>query len=145
MWPSQPRKPLQVFCPCGRQAELVDASEVDPFRTGKVWLCRPCGAWVGTYHNSPDHKPLGRLDDAPTREAKYEARLRFTLLWKMGLDIEMRLKKDQRARDMRKRAYEWLAQQLDMPVSECSFDKFDLGKCVRVISICKQFIPGFIR
>ena len=50
---------------CQASAELVDSKVIYGRSYGLMWLCRPCGAWVGTHEGT--EKPLGRLANADLR------------------------------------------------------------------------------
>ena len=46
--------------------------EAYPYREdhGPLWVCPPCGAWIGVFARSRRHVPLGRLANAELRECK---------------------------------------------------------------------------
>ena len=116
-------------CPyCHFHARLVTGDAIYPHRPDlhakHFWLCSPCGAWVGTHSGSRKHAPLGRLANADLRRAKQEAHAAFDPIW--------------RGREMhRTRAYQWLADQLGIPVSKCHIGKFDVEMCGRVLDVCR--------
>lgn len=123
-----------VECPyCNRPAPLVSGLEVYPHRRDlwpkKFYLCKPCDAWVGCHPPASAEGggqgdgtvPLGRLANAELRAAKQAAHAAFDPLWKSGL---MR----------RRKAYGWLAKQLDIPVQECHIGMFDVPQCNRVVA-----------
>ena len=115
-----------VECPyCGREAALVDSSEVYSKSYGKIWLCHPCSAWVGV-HKGTD-RPLGTLADDTTRHARKMAHRRFDPIWKS--------KKQGRGK-ARSKAYAWLAEELGITPAGCHIGLFDVETCVRVIEIC---------
>lgn len=112
---------------CGREAELVDGTEVYPHRPDlsdkKFYRCEPCAAWVGC-HPGTD-RPLGRLANAELRRAKMAAHQALDPLWRSG-------------RMSRSQAYDWLARQLGLHKSECHVGKFDVETCNRVVMICAE-------
>lgn len=124
--------PITVTCPyCGHAAELVDSSVVYGRSYGKVWLCRPCQAWVGCHKNSRRHAPLGRLANAELRAAKQEAHAAFDRLWQ----AKMRHHNVPQS-EARPAAYRWLAEQMGMSKADCHIGKMDVQECRRVVEIC---------
>ena len=71
-------------CPyCGGEAEWVENKAVYGRNYGKsymMWLCRPCGAYVGCHNNT--REPLGTLADSETRKARSRAHAVVDPLWK---------------------------------------------------------------
>lgn len=111
---------------CGRRAELVDSKVIYGREYGhKVWLCRPCLAYVGC-HKGTD-KPLGRLANAELREWKKRAHAAFDPLWQYG-----------RFKGYRQAAYSWLASRMGLPVEQTHIGMFDVAQCKRVVSICRN-------
>ena len=107
-----------VLCDyCQRPAERVTGVVIYPHRPDladkRFFLCRPCGAYVGTH---PDGKPLGRLANAELRAAKQHVHAAFDPLWKSG-------------RLTRSNAYGKLADMLGIPMSECHIGMFDVDMC----------------
>ena len=123
-----------VICPyCGMNAELVDSSEVYTRSYGLIWLCRPCDAYVGTHRNSTDHVPLGRLANAELRRWRVNAHSAFDPLWLA------KMRRDGCSKGQaRKAGYQWLAEQLGVPMSECHIGMFDVDMCKRVVQICSD-------
>ena len=121
----------RVTCPyCLCAAELVDSSAVYRKSYGLIWLCRPCGAWVGVHKNSRSHAPLGTLANEELRFARRMAHKAFDPLWEQA--VGGGLSKS----EARTRLYAWLAEELGMPAKECHIGMFSLPVCVRVIEIC---------
>ena len=114
----------KVYCAyCGRQAEYVDSSVVYGRSYGMIYLCRNCMAYVGV-HRGTD-KPKGRLANAELRYWKKQAHAAFDPIWQHG-----------RFRGRRNGAYEWLAQQMGLPVEKTHIGMFDVAECKKVIDIC---------
>ena len=114
--------PTCPYCHC-LASFYPDGGLVLPVRDiGPVWLCRDCAAWIGCKPNT--NVPLGRLADGILRRAKIEARKAFDPIWQTG-------------RLSRREADKWLARQLRIKVSQCDFNLFNLGQCVRVIERCR--------
>lgn len=124
-----PRRHPGVWCPyCRRPARLVDATEiyVRSYRVGgKAWLCRPCGAWVGTHRNSPSHKPLGRLANAELRAWKQRAHEAFDPLYRFGFMS-------------RSEAYGWLAREMKLPAEKAHIGMFGVEQCRRLVELLSK-------
>lgn len=125
---------IHVRCDyCGKPAELVDDTQVyQQSYGGRVWLCRPCGAWVGCHKNSKRAIPLGRLANAELRKAKIEAHAAFDPLWQAvarrdGINPCL----------ARNRGYAWLAKEMGMEMVVCHIGKFNAEQCRRVVDLCR--------
>ena len=92
-----------------------------------VYLCENCGAYVGL-HPATDI-PLGTLADAELRQARKENKGAFMALIK-GYVMS------------RTEAYQWLADRLGIPVSECHWGWFDLEQCRRAGEICRAHLEA---
>lgn len=116
---------MRVFCDyCGKQAKLVSSTAVYDKDYGPVWYCKTCQAWVGV-HKGTDI-PLGRLADAELRHWKRKAHAAFDPLW---WNKEMRT---------RKAAYEWLAEEMGLPLEKTHIGMFDVDQCKEVVRICNE-------
>lgn len=116
---------------CKRDAELVSSKVVYRGNDyGKIWLCSPCGAWVGV-HRGTD-APLGSLANAELREWRKKAHAAFDPAWRNATE------RGQRKGSARRRAYLWLATQLGIPVDDCHIGQFDIDACKQVIGVCAQ-------
>lgn len=126
----------KVICPyCDLDAELVDSAEIYNGKSyGMMWLCRQCGAYVGTHNNSPSHKPLGRLANAELREYKKAAHDAFDVLWMRKMQKE-KISKSK----ARRSAYEWLSSQLGISKKNCHIGMMDVATCKRVIDLCLPY------
>jgi hypothetical protein len=120
----------RVHCPyCGARAVLVDSAEVYNGRSyGKIWLCRPCAAWVGVHAGSPTFQPLGRLANAALRVAKMQAHAAFDPFWKLPPNAAQP--------GARKRAYAWLAAEMGLTAKQTHIGAFDEEQCARVVELC---------
>lgn len=128
------RKGGRVYCPyCGRRAKLVDSKEVYGQSHGLIWLCRTCDARVGVHPESSQFKPLGTLANAETRAWRQRAHDAFDPLWR----AKMRKEGCNRSK-ARQAGYEWLAQQLDIPIEECHIGMMDADMCQRVIAVIQE-------
>jgi hypothetical protein len=124
---------VRVVCPyCGNDAELADSSEVYGGRSyGLIWICRADDAYVSVHGNSPNNAPLGRLANAELRALKMAAHKAFDPFWKS-------VAADAGRSRARKRAYQWLADALELPVAKTHIGCFDDALCRRVIEICED-------
>lgn len=136
---------------CRAPARLVDSKEIYGRSYGMIWLCSnypDCDAYVGCHNGT--HEPLGILANPKLRAAKKRAHAAFDPLWKeapaMYDDLpddstpagaKLRRKQEHRIRQRaRKRAYQWLAEQLGISANDCHIGFFDLDQCERVVSVC---------
>src|SRR5690606_15084127 len=116
-----------LICPyCGGKSEHADSAIVYGFSAGMIYVCRPCGAWVGTFKGFPS-VAIGRLANRELRETRRRAYEHFECLYKRG-----HMPKSQ--------AYQWLAKQLRIPAKECHLGWFDLKQCQKVIEVSKKFL-----
>jgi hypothetical protein len=95
---------------------------------GPVWTCVPCGAWVGC-HPGMD-KPLGRLADTELRRAKMRAHVFFDPIWQEEIKRTHCTKSH-----ARRKAYEWLSVQMDIPSAHIG--NMDVDECRKVVQLCK--------
>lgn len=138
-----PKDLPNVACPyCKAHAALMldSAALYNGRNNGPVWICMPCGAWVGVHKNSPRYLPLGRLANAELRAAKVRAHEVFDPLWQRKI---IKPRQDDKGVKRRARAegYHWLAQQLGISFEECHIGNFDLETCQRVVDICAPYHP----
>lgn len=126
--------PFDPECPyCGHRAELVSSTEVygQKGNYGKLWLCRPCKAWVGCHKGT--EKPLGRLANAELRRAKMAAHAAFDPLWKDHPDPPWGKPGDRRA------AYTWLADRLSILPRNCHIGMMGVEMCEYVVIVCEPY------
>ena len=116
---------MNVICDyCGKPAQFVDSSVVYGKSYGMIYHCPECAAWVGV-HKGTD-TPLGRLANVELRRYKREAHAVFDPLWQ---------RKEKRTR---RAAYEWLAEEMGLPVEKTHIGMMDVDQCKEVIRICKE-------
>ena len=115
------------ICPyCGAKPELIDSAEIYNGKSfGPIYICRPCGAYVGVYENT--NKPLGRLADAKLRELKKQAHEVFDQIWKLKFK-------------RRYYAYRWLSEQLQRPYDYTHIGMMDEETCKKVIILSKRYL-----
>ncbi|EDR6629479.1 hypothetical protein XS22_001878 [Salmonella enterica subsp. enterica] len=87
-----------------------------------VYICESCRAYVGLHPFTSI--PLGTLADQKTREARKTCKLPFEQIWKSG-------------QMTRSQAYQWLAEKMGIPVTECHFGWFDVEQCKSAKEICE--------
>lgn len=119
--------PIPESCPyCQGSVELVNHAEVYNGREYGDWpyiyLCRECNAYVGL-HEYTDI-PLGTLANRELREARKQEKVHFEALWYN--------------RESRTRAYEWLAAEMKIPVSECHWGMFTVEQCREAGALCRS-------
>ena len=122
---------MLLTCPyCEAEAKLIDSKEIYGRSYGMIWICRPCGAYVGTHKNS-NNKPLGRLANAELREWKIRAHAVFDPMWKKKMQREECSKSE-----ARKAGYKWLAKQIGIDAKDCHIGMFDVETCKKVVDVC---------
>ena len=87
------------------------------YGSGKMYYCTECGAYVGTHIPRPE-EAFGILADEEMRELKKKCHSIFDEMWVH----EKTLKQKKKAR---KSAYNWLADELQIPIENCHFGYFD--------------------
>lgn len=93
-----------------------------------VYLCENCGAYVGVHANTD--LPLGTLADKQLRESRKVNKRAFqSLLSIMAMDGVNRTQ-----------VYEWLAEKMEIPASECHWGWFEFEQCEVAGYWCAQKI-----
>ena len=95
------------------------------YGSGKCYLCKNCGAYVGTHKPRPK-EALGLLADAEMRDLKMRCHALFDLQWK-SFKGNRKVKRQQ--------AYKALAEELNIPVQDCHFGYFDKDMLLRAFSV----------
>jgi len=119
-----------VTCPyCDASAELVKGNVIYPYREDlyhlNFYLCRHYShepAYVGCHKGTS--VPLGRLADTELRQWKSAAHRAFDPIWRPKLGEKQM---------SRKKAYAWLARQLNIPKKECHIGMFDITLCAQTV------------
>ena len=118
----------KVICHyCGSQAELVTGAQIYPHRRDlyklSFYSCENGHdkAYVGCHRGST--KPLGILEDAELRKAKYLAHKAFDLLWRDGAMT-------------RSEANARLSKRLGIDIRLCHINLFDVKLCLKTIDLC---------
>jgi hypothetical protein len=118
-------------CPyCGGLTAYVDSKIIYGKSYGKIYLCRPCDAYVGV-HRGTDIA-LGRLANKALREAKKEAHVYFNKIFELG-------------HMTRHEAYGWLCGVLQIPREETHIGMFDEKLCADTVFFSKQLLNDMRR
>lgn len=118
---------------CGERVELVNNTEIYGREYGTwpyAYRCidtRGCGSHVAL-HKGTD-LPLGTLADRETRDARTANKPAFNAV----------LKHQNAGRG---KTYQWLAEQLDIPVSVCHWAMFDAATAERAGELCHAYLSG---
>lgn len=131
------RKHGPPVCPyCSAEAVHHETSDHIYGRNyGPVWMCAPCGAWVGCHGVSK--RPLGRLANAALRKAKQQAHAAFDPLWQAKMRRQGCGKHEARSK-----GYAWLSQQMGLPPADTHIAMFDEAQCAQVVAICAAVRKG---
>lgn len=114
-----------VICPyCEGRAVLVDSAEVYSRSYGMIWLCRPCGAYVGVHKGSPSAEPKGTLAKPELRLLRKQAHEAFDPLWISG-------------GMSRVEAYRHLQEIMDLSPDEAHIGRFNVEQCRTLIDRLK--------
>jgi len=118
---------------CEQEAKLRKCGEAGyPYRQdyGPVWICHPCGAYVGCHPGT--EKPLGGLANAALRQLKIETHALFDPMW------QAKMRKEGCSKGRARRAgYRWLAEQMGLPVKLTHIGYFNEDECRKAIAICE--------
>lgn len=118
-------------CPyCNGLTAYVDSKVIYGKSYGMVYICRPCGAWVGVHKGT--NIALGRLANESLREAKKEAHKYFNLIFETGAMT-------------RTESYDWLCGMLQIRRDETHIGMFDEELCRQTIVASKQFLNDMRR
>ena len=132
-----------IYCPkqstmsllcryCNAPTVYVDSAEVYRRSYGMIYLCRPCEAWVGV-HKGTD-TPLGEVANAELRTWRKKAHAAFAPLWRA------KMKREGCSKSVaRRKGYQWLSEQLDLPLDNTHIAMFDVDLCKRVVALCEPF------
>lgn len=116
---------------CGGSVIYTSNSRIygKEYGSGKMYYCTQCGAYVGTHEPRPK-EALGILGNKEMRDMKMKCHDLFDKKWKQ----EPTSRKRHLARV---KAYQELAESLNMPLADCHFGYFDmdmLNKAYQILS-----------
>ncbi len=94
------------------------------YGSGRCYLCKNCGAYVGTHKPRPQ-EAMGLLADSEMRELKKACHALFDPLWQGK----------PKAHKKRNDLYYWLSTQMYIPREECHFGYFDTGRLKTALKI----------
>ena len=97
------------------------------YGSGFCYLCENCGAYVGTHIPRPK-EALGLLAYEQMRKGKMMCHDLFDQLWK-GKPHQGR---------KRQNAYKWLADKMQIPVTDCHFGYFSIEQLRKAYKILKK-------
>lgn len=123
-------------CPyCGGRALLRPSIYINNFRykNNKVWVCENyprCNTYVSCHPNSD--VPEGTLAREDLRRLRVKTHRSFDRLWKNNPNLT------------RRKAYEWLSEQLNIDLRFCHIGMFDYKTCRKVIDLCKLNKSGLL-
>ena len=111
---------------CGAKVVFTSNAEIygKQYGGGMCYLCRRCGAYVGTHKGS--RAPLGTMADDVLRYWRKQAHDNFDKLWK-----SKRLSRPQ--------AYKWLATQMGLSAEETHIALFEVDQCEKVVELVKKY------
>lgn len=114
---------------CGGNVNLVSNSQIygKEYGSGLCYLCKECGAYVGTHIPRP-YEAKGILADARMRKGKMICHEIFDKKWKGK----------KKAHKKRNDLYKWLSGELKISQKECHFGYFDIDMLVKAYRILKQ-------
>ena len=114
--------PIPTVCPyCGCNVVFTSNAEVygKKYGNGMCYKCTNCDAYVGVHTGT--HIPLGRLANKKLRELKKQCHDAFDVFWKTKRERSV--------------AYQWLADELNIPLKSCHFGWFDEEMLLKALDI----------
>lgn len=111
-----------MMCPyCQKSAEFISSADFYGKDYGtNLYICRPCEARIGTHGRGKT--PLGTMANAELRELRTLCHSRFDVRWKTG-------------KVSRSKAYQQLAQMMNLPPEEAHIGMFDEKQCKKLLSL----------
>lgn len=108
---------------CMRKAELVTGEYIYSFnkkyKDNNYYICMTCGDYVGCHKGTT--KALGTLANSELREKRIRVHKAFDLIWNSTAS--------------RKKAYIYLAEELNIPLAKCHIGLFNLDLCQRALGV----------
>lgn len=116
--------PIPEVCRyCDAEVKVATHIEIYGIVYGRwpfTYCCSNCRAYVGMHPFT--NIPLGTLADAETRQARAKSKNLFNPIWENGYMT-------------RSEAYQWIANELGIPIEECHFGWFDTKTCNKVMEV----------
>ena len=94
------------------------------YGSGFCYLCKNCGAYVGTHRGRPK-EAFGILANRRMRDYKKTCHGLFDRLWN--------------TKEERRAMYKKLAEAMEIPVEECHFGYFDTHQLIQALSIIMEW------
>lgn len=114
------------ICPyCNKKSVFLEAKS--------IYRCDPCDAQVGIHRHNK--KPLGHLANKELRLARKSAHASFDPLWRYKMQ-----KEGISSTKARKKAYQWLAEKMNLDVGVCHIGDFNVDQCNQVVEYCRPFL-----
>lgn len=95
-----------------------------PYGSGYCYICKNCGAYVGTHKPYP-RIALGILADANMRKLKMQCHEIFDKMWHSNKE--------------RNKLYAKLASELNIPIEDCHFGHFNMEYLIKAYEILKNW------
>jgi len=113
---------------CGGKVEYTSNAKIygRQYGSGYCYLCKECGAFVGTHKPRP-RQAMGILADAKMRDLRMQCHELFDSIWRNNKHPVAK----------RRKTYAWLAEKLDIPVYECHFGYMDRDMLNKALNILK--------
>ncbi|CAE6837527.1 hypothetical protein R69658_06575 [Paraburkholderia aspalathi] len=122
---------------CGERAALAHCGDdTYPYRDdhGPVWICTACQAWIGIHARSTRNVPLGRLADAPLRDAKSRLHDALEPL------VAGKVRRDRvNAFEARAKAIRWVAAESGFDPVPASIHALTLDQCEQALRYVEAF------
>lgn len=90
-----------------------------------IYICKDCDAYVGVHEGTDT--ALGRLSNKELRSAKIKAHAAFDQIFRDGI-INKIWKEFFPNTSNRKKAYKWLAKQMNLSEESCHIGMFDVDE-----------------
>lgn len=100
------------------------------YGSGKCYFCTQCGAYVGTHEPRPK-EAFGILGNRKMRDMKMKCHELFDKQWKNEPNSKKR-------HIARQKAYQKLADLLDIPLEDCHFGYFDMDTLNKAYELIKS-------
>lgn len=120
------------ICPyCKGETILTDSKDIYSVDYGKIYLCKPCDAYVGCHKGTT--KALGRLANKELRHWKKEAHKYFDMIW------------GEAGGGKRKEVYKHLSTHLGLPTWYTHIGMFSVDTCKEVVDWSKMILNDLRR
>lgn len=115
--------------------KVVDEEEIYNRRYSdkdkKYWKCFKCESYVGCHDEGIS--PLGILADKELRGMKMDVHKLFDPIWKYYVEVKGMVKNK-----ARNKAYQWLADEMELNKKECHVGYFDKDQCREALRVLNR-------